>query len=168
MNMKIHKIARTILAAALLGGIPALAGAADHSSMSGMDHGSSGSMAGMSHVSKGAGQILIGSDSRDGVRGTAHLDNISKAMAELGRKETHHLMITFKEDKGGKAIDNGAVAVKVTDPAGAKGEAIKMLAMEGSFGADLTLAKTGKYTFEIGSKLADGKTRQFRFEYTVK
>jgi type IV secretory pathway TrbL component len=167
MNAKVSRIARILLAAALLGGVPALA-AAEHGSMSGMDHGSSGSMAGMSHVSKGAGQILIGSDSRDGVRGTAHLDNISKAMAELGRKETHHLMVTFKEDKGGKGIDSGAVAVKVTDPAGAKGEAIKMLAMEGSFGTDLTLSKPGKYLFEIGSKLADGKTRQFRFEYTVK
>lgn len=166
MKVIISRIARTILAAALLGGVPTLAGAADHGAMSGMEHGSP--MAGMSHVSKGAGQILIGSDSRDGVRGTAHLDNISKAMAELGRKETHHLMVTFKEEKGGKGIDSGMVAVKVTDPAGAKGEAIKMLAMEGSFGVDLTLTKRGKYTFEIGSKLADGKNRQFRFEYTVK
>lgn len=166
MKANVSRIARILLAAALLGGVPALAGAADHGSMAGMDHGSS--TAGMSHVSKGAGQILIGSDSRDGVRGTAHLDNIGKAMAELGRKETHHLMVTFKEDKGGNAVDSGAVAVKVTDPAGAKGEAIKMMAMEGSFGTDLTLAKPGKYTFEVGSKLADGKLRQFRFEYTVK
>ena len=168
MNMKINKMVRSLLAAALLGGVPALATGADHGSMSGMDHGSSGFMAGMSHVSKGAGQILIGSDSRDGVRGTAHIDNITKAMSALGRKETHHLMVTFKEDKSGKDIESGAVAVKVTDPAGVKGEAIRMMAMEGSFGTDLTLAKPGKYTFEVGSKLADGKTRQFRFEYTVK
>lgn len=168
MNGKFSGIARILLAAALLGGVPVVSLAMDHGAMGGMDHGSSGSMAGMSHVSKGAGQILIGSDSQDGVRGTAHIDNISKAMAELGRKETHHLMVTFKEDKGGKGIDSGMVAVKVTDSAGVKGEAIKMMAMEGSFGTDLTLAKPGKYTFEVGSKLADGKTRQFRFEYTVK
>lgn len=166
MNVKISKIARTLLVVALFTGTPVLVGAVDHGSMAGMDHGSSTAV--MSHVSKGAGQILIGSDSQDGVRGTAHLDNISKAMAELGRKETHHLMVTFKEDKGGKAVDSGAVAVKVTDPAGVKGEAVSMMAMEGSFGADLTLAKSGKYTFEIGSKLADGKLRQFRFGYTVK
>lgn len=168
MKAKVSRTARILLAAALLGGVPALAGAADHGSMSGMDHGSSDSMAGMSHVSKGAGQILIGSDSQDGVRGTAHLDNIGKAMAELGRKETHHLMVTFKVDKDGQAVDSGTVAVKVTNPAGTKGEAVKMMAMEGSFGTDLTLAKPGKYLFEVGTKLADGKKRQFRFEYTVK
>ncbi len=161
MDMKILYLAKTLLTLALLTGAPTLAGA-----MEGMDHGSS--MAGMSHVSKGAGQILIGSDSREGVRGTAHLDNISKAMAELGRKETHHLMVDFKEDKGGKVVAGGVVAVKITNPAGVKGEAITMMAMEGSFGADLTLAKPGKYVFEIGSKLADGKKRQFRFEYIVK
>ncbi|HSH12769.1 MAG TPA: hypothetical protein VLA15_03445 [Desulfurivibrionaceae bacterium] len=166
MNKQIFKMARTWLALALIGGTPALAGTAEHGSMSGMDHGSS--MAGMSHVSKGAGKILIGSASQEGVKGTAHLDDIRKAMAEMGMKETHHLMVTFKEDKGGKAVESGSVAVKVTDPAGVKGEAMKMMAMEGSFGTDLTLAKPGKYLFEVGTKLADGKTRQFRFEYTVK
>lgn len=166
MNVKISKLAKTILVAALFTGTPALAGTAEHGSMSGMDHGSS--MTGMSHVSKGAGKILIGSASQEGVKGTAHLDDIRKAMAEMGMKETHHLMVTFKEDKDGKAIESGSVAVKVTDPAGVKGEAVKMPAMEGSFGVDLTLTKPGKYLFEVGTKLADGKTRQFLFKYTVK
>lgn len=166
MNKQIFKLARTLLALALIGGTPALAGAVEHGSMPGMEHG--GSMTGMSHVSKGAGQILIGSASQEGVKSTAHLDDIRKAMAEMGMKETHHLMVTFKDDKGGKVIESGSVAVKVTDPAGVRGEAVKMLAMEGSFGVDLALAKPGKYLFEVGTKLADGKTRQFRFEYTVK
>jgi hypothetical protein len=166
MNERIFKLARTFFAASFLVSLPLLAGAMEHGSMSGMEHGSS--MAGMSHMSKGAGQILIGSDSQDGVRCTAHIGDVSKAMAEMGMKETHHLMVSFKEDKGGKAVDSGAVAVKVTDPAGGKGEAVKMMAMEGSFGADLTLAKPGKYIFEVGTKLTDGKKRQFRFEYTVR
>ncbi|NTV14419.1 MAG: hypothetical protein HGA96_10890 [Desulfobulbaceae bacterium] len=166
MGIKISRLARTLLTVALLTGAPGLAGAMDHGAMAGMEH--SSGMAGMSHVSKGAGQILIGSDSQDGIRATAHLADVSKAMAGLGMKETHHLMIDFKEDKGGKTVDSGVVAVKVTDPAKGKGEAVKMMAMEGRFGTDLTLAKPGKYVFEVGSKLADGKTRQFRFEYTVK
>lgn len=166
MDLQIFRMARTLLALVLIAGAPAVAGAMDHGAMSGMDHGSG--MAGMSHASKGAGQILIGSDSQDGVRGTAHIADVRKAMAEMGMKETHHLMVTFKADKGGQEIGDGMVAVKVTDPAGAKGEAVKMLAMDGSFGADLALAKPGRYVFEVGTKLADGKKRQFRFEYTVK
>lgn len=161
MDAKISKLVRTLLTVALIAAVPTLA-----SAMEGMEHGSS--KAGMSHVSKGAGQILIGSDIQDGVRGTAHLDDISKAMAELGMKATHHLMVTFKEEKGGKGVDSGMAAVKVIDPSGAKGEAVSMMAMEGSFGADLTLGKPGKYVFEVGTKLTDGKKRQYRFEYTVK
>jgi len=166
MEIKIFRTMKTLLTIALIVGGPVLAGAMDHGSMAGMDHGSS--MAGMDHASKGAGQILIGSNSQDGVKGTGHIADVSKAMAEMGMKETHHLMVTFKEEKGGTAIADGAVAVKVTDPAGGKGEAVKMMAMEGSFGADLTLPKPGRYVFEVGTKLADGKKRQFSFEYTVK
>lgn len=162
MDVKISQMVRTLFAVALIAGAPVAVGA-----MEGMDHGSS--MVGMSHASKGAGQILIGSDIQDGVRGTAHIDDVRKAMAEMRMKETHHLMISFKEDKGGKVVDSGMAAVKVIDPTGAKGEAIvSMVAMEGSFGADLTLAKPGKYVFEVGTKLADGKKRQYRFVYTVK
>ena len=166
MDVNIFRMARVLLTVSLIAGVPAWAGAMDHDGMAGMGHDSG--MAGMAHVSKGAGQVLIGSDLQDGVRGTAHLADVHKAMADMGMKETHHLMVDFKEERGGKVVDGGAVAVKVTDPAGGKGEAIKMMAMEGMFGVDLTLAKPGKYILEVGTKLNDGKKRQFRFEYTVK
>lgn len=166
MNNNISRMAQVLLTVSLIAGAPGLAGAMDHGSMAGMEHDSG--VAGMAHVSKGAGQILIGSDIQDGIRGTAHLADVSKAMAEMGMKETHHLMVDFKEEKDGKVVDSGAVAVKVTDPAGGKGPALKMMAMEGMFGIDLTLAKPGKYVLEVGTKLTDGKKRQFRFAYTVK
>ena len=36
------------------------------------------------------------------------------------------------------------------------------------FGADIALTAKGAYRFTVGTRLADGKKRQFEFEYTVK
>jgi hypothetical protein len=42
------------------------------------------------------------------------------------------------------------------------------MGMGNHFGADVALSEKGEYQFQVGSKLADGKTRQFHFSYTVK
>jgi hypothetical protein len=44
---------------------------------------------------------------------------------------------------------------------------LSMHGMEGHFGVDLTLA-AGTYKFAVGTKLADGKKRQFEFTAVVK
>ncbi len=162
MNAKQIKLLRAGCLLAVLLGAPVLVGAMDHSSMAGMDH---SSMAGMGASEQ---MIMLGDNVQDGVKGSAHLTDISKAMSGMGMKATHHFMVMFTEEKGGKGIGGGAAAVKVTDPAGVTGEAGSMMAMGDGFGADLTLAKPGKYSFEVGTKLADGKKRQFRFGYVVK
>jgi hypothetical protein len=40
--------------------------------------------------------------------------------------------------------------------------------MDGHFGADIVLPEKGKYLFKVGTKLPDGKTRQYEFGYTLK
>jgi len=162
MKSKHVKLVRTGCLLAILVAAPVISGAMDHDKMAGMDH---STMAGMSGDAK---MIMLKDNVQDGVKGAAHLADISKAMADMGMKATHHFMVMFTEEKGGKSIGGGVAAVKVTDPAGVTGEATTLMAMGDGFGADLTLGKPGKYLFEVGTKLSDGKKRQFRFEYTAK
>lgn len=170
MSTKQFRLVKIGCLLAVLMGAPVLAGAMDHSGMAGMDHSGMKDMdhSGTPGMGKDAKMIKVGEQLQNGVKGTAQLSDIAKAMAGMGQKATHHFMVTFTEEKGGKGIGEGLAAVKVTDPAGVSGEANKMTAMDGSFGVDLTLAKPGKYLLEVGTQLADGKKRQFRFEYTVK
>jgi len=102
---------------------------------------------------------------KDGVMAVPHLADVREAMAKHGMKETHHLMVMFTDVKTGKPLIEGTVAVKVTDPAGFKIEPKMMMLMGDGFGTDISLAAPGKYTLEVGTKLADAKKRVFIFTY---
>jgi len=109
--------------------------------------------------------IMLDNDMQAGVMASAHLRDISKKMKELGMDQTHHFMIIFKDHNTKETLDTGIVAVKVIDPEGNEHKAVKLMGMEGSFGVDVALNKRGKYTFEVGTKLADDTKRQFHFTY---
>lgn len=114
-----------------------------------------------------AGMVMLGEQTVDGVKAMAHLNDVKAAMAKIGMKETHHFMAAFV-DATGNQITEGTVAVKIVDPAGKESGPIKLMGMEGHFGADIVLAGKGKYQFKVGTKLPDGKTRQYEFEYVIK
>ena len=120
-----------------------------------------------SGMNMGGELIMLEGDMRDNIKGVAHLRDISKTMAEMGMDKTHHFMVTFKDDLTGKTIETGIAALKVVDPAGKKHDAVRMMAMDGSFGVDVSLTQKGKFVFEVGTKLDNGKKRQFKFHYTV-
>ena len=109
--------------------------------------------------------ITLESVEQDGVMAVPHLADVREAMAKNGMKETHHLMVMFTDIKTGKPLTDGAVAIKVTDPAGVKSEPKKMMLMGDGFGADISLAAPGKYIFEVGTKLVDAQKRGFTFTY---
>lgn len=153
------------LAALFLLGTP-LAGVAamhEHGKMEGMEHGE------MQHeeMMTQGDMIMLGDAVTDGVKGMAHLKDVGEAMAKMGMKETHHFMIMFMDTEIGEAIEAGTVAVKIKDPAGTEGKAIKLMGMQGHFGADVALDQKGEYHFKVGTKLKDGKKRQYHFHYTV-
>jgi hypothetical protein len=75
-------------------------------------------------------------------------------------------MVAFV-DAAGKPVTEGTVAVKIKNPAGKEGKAIKLMGMEGHFGADIVLPEKGEYHFKVGTKLADGKKREYHFHSTV-
>jgi hypothetical protein len=117
--------------------------------------------------------MMLGEETIDGVKGMAHLNDVGAMMAQMGQKENFHFMIMFSDAKTGEAVTSGTVAVKIVDPkTGKAGEAIPLMGMgEGAgshFGADVTLPAKGDYQFQVGSKLADGKKRQFTFKYSYK
>ncbi len=118
-------------------------------------------------MAMGGNMIMLGETTEDGVQGMAHLSDVGEAMAKMGMKENYHLMVMFNDSTTGEKISGGTVAVKVTDPAGKESAPVAMMAMEGQFGADLALTEKGEYRLTVGTKLDDGKKRQFGFKYTV-
>lgn len=116
----------------------------------------------------GGNMIMLGEMTDQGVQGMAHLSDVGEAMAKMGMKENFHLMVMFTDSATHVPISEGTVAVKITDPAGKESAPLSMMAMDGQFGTDLALTEKGEYRFMVGTKLADGKKRQFEFMYTVK
>jgi hypothetical protein len=117
-------------------------------------------------MAMGHGQmIMLGAKTVDGIKAEAHLNDVREAMAKAGMKQTHHFMVLFTEEGTGKTLATGTAALKVKGPDMVESAAIPMMGMEGHFGADVTLTAAGPYEFTLGTKLADGKTRQFKFSY---
>ena len=86
-------------------------------------------------------------------------------MTKAGVAGTHHVMVFFADAKTGNEIAAGKVALKVKGPGDAVAEPVMLMFMGTGFGGDVALSKGTMYTFEVGSKLEDGKTRQFSFDY---
>lgn len=110
----------------------------------------------------------LGSKVEKGVKATAEMKDVGAAMAKMGMKTTHHFMVMFNDEKSGKPIESGKVAVKITGPDGTVTGPMELMGMQGHFGADVILDKKGEYMFQVGSKLADGTARQFEFKTTLK
>ena len=112
--------------------------------------------------------IMLEKAHQDGVMAMVHLYDISESMAKQGMKDTHHMMVMFTDMKESKPIIEGTVAVKIAGPDGVKGEPLKLMLMGDGFGANIALPAPGKYTLEVGTKLADAKKRVFSFTYEKK
>jgi len=162
--MKRSFIALTALAFLTLPAIPMAQTPGDHSQHAMPSQGEHPAMPGMRTKT-----LMLGEQTVEGVKAMAHLNDVGAAMAQMGQKENYHFMVMFSDVKTGAAIEQGTVAVKITDPAtGQAGEAIPLMGMGNHFGADVALANKGEYQFQVGTKLADGSKRQFQFSHTVK
>ena len=176
---------RIIMAAILVGtllSLPLVAAAASHQEPGSHDHEKAvetdhhGEMKHESHashveqvdVTSGGTMVIVGSMVSKGVKGMAHLNDVSATMEKMGLKTTHHFMIAFLDETTGEQIDTGTVALKITNPDAKVGETIELIAMEGHFGADVTLDMAGEYHFRLSTKLADGTKRKYHFHHVVK
>lgn len=115
----------------------------------------------------------------DGVKATFKILSMKERMKEMGMempkgmKETHHIMVEFKDARTGSPLTKGEVKIKVQGPD--KAEQVKdLMAMSGmagmgaGFGADFDFSKKGKYGIMAKFKLNDGKVRSAKFWYEVK
>ena len=107
----------------------------------------------------------------NGVKATFEVISMKEKMKGMempaGMKETHHIMVVFKDAKTGKPRSEGQVKMTVVGPD--KAEQTKdLMAMEGGFGADFNMSKKGKYGVMCKFKLKDGNVRTSKFWYTVK
>ena len=109
----------------------------------------------------------------DGVKATFRVQTMADAMKGMDMempmhmKETHHISVVFKDAKTGNALTEGNVTVKVQNPDKST-QTKELMGMQGHFGADFELSKSGKYGVMCKFLLKDGKSRQAKFWYTVK
>jgi len=112
------------------------------------------------------GFVEVGKDTQDGVVATVKVktyDETAKAtMAKMGMNASHHVMVFFTDEKTGESVASGMVALKIEDQ---EDKPVMLMQMGPGFGGDISLKEMGMYTFEIGTKLADGKKRQFEVEF---
>ena len=108
------------------------------------------------------GFVEIGKDTKEGVVATvkvkAYDEQARATMAKMGMQATHHVMVFFADEKTGAELAGGKAAVKVQ---GQDAKPVMLMQMGAGYGGDIALAGPGMYTFEIGTKLADGNKRQF-------
>ncbi|ORJ60503.1 hypothetical protein [Geothermobacter hydrogeniphilus] len=142
----------------------------DHDKMKGMDHGD------MKGMKMDGDMIMLGNDSDEGIKAMAHAKVYDQAgrdaLAKMGMNSTHHLMLMFTDEKTGKPVTEGKVAVKVKREGGEESKPVMLMAMKmgmgAGFGGDISLPEKGEYEIKVGTRLADGKKRQFKFEIEVK
>lgn len=112
-------------------------------------------------ASSGGEFVEIGKDTQDGVVATVKVktydENTRAAMAKMGMDATHHVMVFFTDEKTGAAVASGKAALKIK---GEEGKPAMLMQMGTGFGSDVSVGE-GMTTFEIGTKLEDGKKRQF-------
>ena len=153
----------TVLIAAVFAlSVPLAALAMDH------DHGSMSMEHGGNMMDKGK---PVHEEVVDGVKVTFKVMSMKEQMKDIEMpkemKETHHLMVEFKDVKTGKSLTEGEVKVKIQGPD--KAEQTKdLMAMEGHFGSDFDLSKKGKYGVMAKFKLKDGKVKSSKFWYSIK
>lgn len=106
-------------------------------------------------------KFMLGSSDADGIRSVAYLNDVRQQMAKYGLKQTHHIMVFFKEMKNGKPLAAGTAKVAVVGPDGRAMNNVALFAMDGGFGADVALTQKGRYRFKIRALLSDRKERFF-------
>jgi len=150
-----------LIAATFALSAPMVVSAVEHGSMhTGMDHGSMKSMGKTIHT-----------ETVDGVKATFTLIDMKEQMKGMempaGMKDTHHLMIMFKDSKTGKMLSEGQVKVKISGP-GKSSQVKTLMGMSGGFGSDVTMPIKGKYGIMTKFLLKDGKVRASQFWYELK
>ena len=115
-----------------------------------------------------SGMIMLGEEDQEGIKAMFHLMPVDRSALPADSRMTHHLMVMLNDSRTGKTIEAGVVAVKVTSPDGKESAPVKLVGMQGHFGADVTLDQPGIWHFRVAAKPGDDKVRQYHTHYVVK
>jgi len=113
----------------------------------------------------GGAMAIVGTMTSKGVKGMAHIMDVSEVMAKIGYKTPHHFMIAFANENTGEQLTQGTVVLKLTNPDYKVSDELELKEMDGHFGVDLVLDMDGEYHFQLGVKLADGFQRKYHFHF---
>lgn len=138
------------------GGVPPGHGAVGGAAMQGGMQGGHAGMGGMDMGEKvGGGAFgpwkcaIYLSDSRKA------LEHAKAQGAKVDMNLSHHVMLMLLTQEGPPVLE-GKGTVTVTGP-GAKGKKYNLIPMQGQFGADVPMAKPGKYTLKL--TMESGKSK---------
>lgn len=111
--------------------------------------------------------IVLGELVHEGIKAMCQLIPIDSKMMPAGSKVSHHLMVMLSHPETGQPVQSGTVAVKIGSPDGKEGPPIRLMGMQGHFGADVVLDRPGIWHFRIAAKLADGKVRKYHGHHVL-
>ena len=151
--------------ALMLMALPGISAAAEHGGMGGMQHGASGDhdMAKMGDKAF-SGKIGPWNGEARIMDMKAHLE-ASGMKTQGAMPNSHHIAFTLT-DAAKKPVTEGKGTVTVTGPDKKEAKS-EFMAMQGHFGADVNLPKSGKYTFKAEIE-SGGKKGSATFSYTLK
>jgi len=120
------------------------------------------------HAGKVAHEAVV-----DGVKATFSITSIAEELrakglaVPKGMQETHHLAAAFMDVAGKQPLSKGLVAIRIQG-LGQPEDPSELVSMDGHFGIDLDLSRSGSYGIMCRFVLEDGKKRQVMFRYEVK
>jgi len=103
----------------------------------------------------------------DGIQATILVTDVRSEMKKLKSAKTHLVAIRFHEVKTGKTIDKGSAALYFSNDHNKVGLFDPMKNENGIFVAGLLIVSKGKQEIIVASKLKDGRTRDFRFQFVT-
>ena len=170
-----RRIGKTVRAAAwaaalMLMALPGISAAAEQGGVGGMQHGDHAGMKMEGHDMMAMGDKVF-SGKIGPWMGEARIIDMKAKMGTSEMKmqgampNSHHIALSLK-DASMKPVTEGKGTVVVVGP-DRKSAKADFMVMQGHFGADVNLARPGKYTFKAQIE-SGGKKGSAKFSYTVK
>lgn len=113
------------------------------------------------------GMLEFRSEPVDGIYAMVHISDERREMKKVNSAKTHLLALRFHDSLTDQQIFNGNAALYFTNEHNPVGFFDPMKNVDGIFVAGMLITKPGEQQVIVASKLADKKTRDFRFNFTL-
>ncbi len=114
------------------------------------------------------GHLQIDTKIINGVKARINVVALEQIQKEGDKLFTHKIAATFIDNKSGKVISDGSVALRFTDDHEATGNFINLPPTDNGFATYLFLPAKGEQHMMLAARLNKEKVRQFHFHFYVK